>query len=413
MLRRLIPDVARNPNFQKLWWAQILASTAFNTLTYTLIIRIAERTGSNTPVSLFVLSFSVPALIFGLVAGVWVDRIDRRLVLVVTNLSRALLIPAFYFAEVGNFLLVYPLAIVTSIITQFFIPAEATKLASTVDREQLHQANSLFTFTLYASFIIGPIAAGPALKYLGLGKVSIALFILFAAATLLAWLLPSDEEEEEVNWDTSWEGLKGEFLTAFRYIAGNNLVLGGLALLTFSQALVSTIVAVAPGYARSILGIEVADTSTLMLAPAALGMILGALLLSRLGNFLAARYQVTIGVFLAGVGLMLLGGVHLFDRWSNALTLAAVILFVLGAVNALVIVPSQTAVQQHTPEELRGRIFGVLATMVNAASFLPILFAGVLADTLGVVVMMVLLGLSVFLSGFYVLDKANTLRVES
>ena len=121
--------------------------------------------------------------------------------------------------------------------------------------------------------------------------MSIALFILFAAATLLAWLLPSDEEEEEVNWDTSWEGLKGEFLTAFRYIAGNNLVLGGLALLTFSQALVSTIVAVAPGYARSILGIEVADTSTLMLAPAALGMILGALLLSRLGNFLAARYH--------------------------------------------------------------------------------------------------------------------------
>ena len=81
----------------------------------------------------------------------------------------------------------------------------------------------------------------------------------------------------------------------------------------------------------------------------------------------------------------------------------------LGAVNALVIVPSQTAVQKYTPEELRGRIFGVLATMVNGASFLPILFAGVLADTLGMVVMMSLLGLTVTLSGFYVLEKAGSL----
>src|SRR3979490_1003939 len=161
MLTRLIPRVARNPNFQKLWWAQLLASSAFNTLTYTLIIRIAERTGGNTPVSLFVLSFSIPALIFGLFAGVWVDRLDRRLVLLATNLSRAALIPAFYFAENWNFLLVYPLAIITSLITQLFIPAEATKLASTVKKEDLHQANSLFTFTLYASFVVGPIAAGP------------------------------------------------------------------------------------------------------------------------------------------------------------------------------------------------------------------------------------------------------------
>jgi MFS family permease len=416
MLARLVPSVALNPNFQKLWWAQVLASSAFNTLTYTLIIRIAERTGGNTPVSLFVLSFSVPALIFGLLAGVWVDRIDRRLVLIVTNLSRAALIPAFYFAESWNFVLIYPLAIVTSLITQLFIPAEATRLAATVSKEDLHQANSLFTFTLYASFIIGPIAAGPALKYFGLGKVSIALFILFTVAGILTWLLPSDEEEDaKVNWDTSFKGLKGELLDAFRYILGNNLVFGGLALLTFSQALVSTIVAVAPGYARSVLGIEVADTSTQLLAPAAFGMILVALLLSRFGNLIPAKLQVTVGVFLAGVGLIALGGVHLFDSWVDPLVLSAGLLFMLGSVNALIIVPSQTAVQRYTPEELRGRIFGILATMINAASFLPVLFAGVVADTFGVVVMMVLLGLSVFMAGFYVLDKATAgvpVRVE-
>lgn len=411
VFKKILPEVAFNPDFQKLWWAQILSQIAFNTLLYTLIIRIAERTTSNTAVSVFILSFSVPAVLFGLFAGVWVDRLDRRLVLTVTNVLRTGLIALFFVAETGNFLLIYPLAIVTSMVTQFFIPAEASKMAAIVPHRILHQANSLFTFTLYSAIIIGPILAGPALKYLGIGKIFIGMMALFAISSLLTWLLPKDSEDRLSNKQE--RKLHYELWDAFRHIWKSSRVKGGLLLLTFSQAMIATISAVAPGYARSVLGVEVTDTSLLMLAPAALGMIAGALILSRFGHLWNKRALIIGGVFLAGLLLVGLGSVRGADdifTFVNIIYVAVGLLFLLGAANAMIDVPSQTALQIHTPEELRGRVYGVLGTLINGASFLPVLFAGVLADLYSVPVVIILMGIVVFFTAFYVHDKARSLE---
>jgi len=403
MFKKILPEVTFNPQFQKLWWAQILASIAFNTLIYVMIIRIAEQTSSNTSVSLFIVSFSIPALIFGLFAGVWVDRIERRWLIIATNVSRTLLVPIFYLAASFGIIYLYPLAIVMSIVTQFFIPAEARKLASLVKHRQLHQANSLFTLTLYFSFILGPLAAGPALKYLGMGRVFIILFIIFAGSSILAYLLPKDNPDKDFPERLS---VKSELLDVFQHIRGSSIVWGGLALLTFSQTLIATMIAIGPGYVRSVLGASVEDTSLLMLAPAAVGMILGSLVISRLSHKTASGRLVIYGVFGAGLALLALGGISFLDQNVFNLALVALpVVFLLGAFNALAIIPSQTAVQVHTPEYLRGRVYGVLATMINGASFLPVLFAGILADTLGVATFFIILGIAVFISGFYIFDK--------
>lgn len=410
MLRKILPEIAFDSNFQKLWWAQVLSQVAFNTLLYTMIIRIAERTSSNTAVSFFILSFSVPAVIFGLFAGVWVDRLDRRFVLVTTNFLRTLLIPLFYLAESGGFVAIYPLAILISIVTQFFIPAEASKLATMVPRKILHQANSLFTFTLYVAIITGPIVAGPGLKFLGIGRLFIGIFALFAIATLLTRLLPKDRGERTEEKERE---LHAELFDAFKHIWSNTKVRGGVLMLTFSQTMIAMILAVAPGFARSVLGIEVADTSLFMLAPAALGMIAGALYLSRFGHNFSRRKLIFTGVFLAGIELVGLGSVRGFDDilpFINITYAAMVLLFLLGAANAMIDVPSNTAIQIHTPEDLRGRVYGVLNTMINGAAFLPVLFAGVIADIFSVPVLIILMGVLVFFTGFYLQEKARTLK---
>ena len=406
MLRKLLPEVAANADFQKLWWAQILSQVAFNTLLYTLIIRIAERTTSNTAVSFFILSFSIPAVIFGLFAGVYVDRFDRRWMLILTNVLRTSLIPLFYLAERGGFLAIYPLAVLTSIVTQFFIPAEASKLATTVPRQILHQANSLFTFTLYGAIIAGPIAAGPALKYLGLERLFIILFILFAVATVMTVLLPKDkpngdrEEEKELHV---------ELLDALKHIWGDTRVKGGILLLTFSQTMIQMISAVAPGYARNVLGVDVTDTSLLMLGPAAAGMLVAAFYLSHFGHQYSKKALVVAGVFIAGALLMILGGIRIFAEILDVVSTAGIVLFALGAANAMLDVPANTAIQIHTPEALRGRVYGILNTMINGAAFLPVLLAGVIADVFSVQTMIVLMGVIVFFTGFYVQDKARQL----
>ncbi len=409
MLRRIFPEVAFNPEFQKLWWAQILSQVAFNTLLYSLIIRIAERTTSNTAVSFFILSFSVPAVIFGLFAGVYVDRWDRRSILIATNVLRTALIPLFYLAERNGFYAIYPLAIITSVVTQFFIPAEASKMATTVPHRILHQANSLFTFTLYTAIIIGPIAAGPALKYIGLDRLFVVLFVLFGLATIMTMLLSKDSKDREEKPNGEERKIHSELLDALKHIWGNSRVKAGILLLTFSQTMIQMIAAVAPGFARNVLGVDVADTSLLLLGPAALGMIVGALVLSRFGHRWNKKRLIVIGVFLAGIQLMILGAVRGFENYVDVIQLAVATLFTLGAANAMLDVPSQTAIQVHTPEELRGRVYGILNTMINGASFLPVLFAGVIADIFGVSTMIILLGIVVFLTGFYIQDKAKQL----
>lgn len=412
VLRKILPEIAWNPDFQKIWWAQILSQLAVNTLLYTLVIRIAERTASNTAISVFILSFTIPAVIFGLLAGIWVDRLDKRLVLMATNIIRTALIPFFLFAEQGAFYLIYPLAILTSIVTQFFIPAEGAKIASIVPHKELHQANSLFTFTLYAAIIAGPIAAGPGLRILGLDNLIILLFGLFAVSTFLTYLLPKDKGGgfgEAIN-GTGKGRMHNELGDALRHVWGSNRLMGALLILTFSQTIISMISALAPGYARSVLGADVTDTSVLLLAPAALGMIAGALAMSRVSHAASKRALVTAGIFLAGLQLVLLGSVRAFDDFGDIAKLAAALLFILGATNALIAVPSQTAIQIHTPEELRGRVFGVLNTLMNGASFLPVLFAGVIADIFGVQVMIILTGIIVFFTGFYIQDKARQLK---
>ncbi|HET7713545.1 MAG TPA: MFS transporter, partial [Patescibacteria group bacterium] len=203
-----------------------------------------------------------------------------------------------------------------------------------------------------------------------------------------------------------------ELWDAFRHIWKSSRVKGGLLLLTFSQAMIATISAVAPGYARSVLGVEVTDTSLLMLAPAALGMIAGALILSRFGHLWNKRALIVGGVFLAGLLLVGLGSVRGADdifTFVNIVIVAMGLLFLLGAANAMIDVPSQTALQIHTPEELRGRIYGVLNTLVNSAAFLPVLFAGVIADVFSVPVVIILMGIMVFFTGFYIQDKARSL----
>jgi MFS family permease len=409
VLHKILPEVVFDLNFEKLWWAQILSQVAFNTLLYTMVIRIAERTNSNTAVSLFILSFAAPAVLFGIFAGVWVDRLDRRVVLIATNLLRTGLIPLFFLAEHSNFVAIYPLAVVTSIITQFFMPAEASKLTTLVRPKVLHQANSLFTFTLYTAIIIGPVAAGPALKILGLPKLFILMFILFVIATILTMLLPKDGEDRVSPEEE--RSIRTDLFDVFRHIFGSELVRGGILILTFSQTLISMVSAIAPGYARTVLQVDVADTSILMLAPAALGMIVTALLLSKFGHNFSKRLLVVAGVFLGGLELIALGSVQETSSILDPVYLAALLLFALGSANAFLTVPATTAVQIHTPEKLRGRVYGVLQTMVNGASFIPVLFAGIIADIFGVPAMVTLMGVAVFLAGFYLKDKVRARTV--
>src|SRR3990170_1933149 len=136
----------RNRPFLALWSAQILSMVAANALTSALIVLVAELTRSNTSSSFLILLAVIPAVAFGIFAGVVVDRSDRRLVLIATNALRAVaVVVILIFGE--DILTAYVVNFLVASVTVFFVPAEAATIPGIVRKPDLLSANSLFPFT--------------------------------------------------------------------------------------------------------------------------------------------------------------------------------------------------------------------------------------------------------------------------
>ena len=142
-----VGQVLRDRRFLSLWLAQVASQVGGNMVLYGLTVLVAQRTASASAVSLLLLTFLVPAVVFSAIAGVFVDRLDRRLILIVANVLRGALFVAMVVLDT-NLVVIYILNIAVSTITTLFAPAEASMIPVLVRREQLLAANSLFTFTL-------------------------------------------------------------------------------------------------------------------------------------------------------------------------------------------------------------------------------------------------------------------------
>src|SRR6202048_2775140 len=139
--------VLKNRSFLLLWLAQLLSQIFFNAANYGVIAKVTAVTHSTLFVGLAIVSFTLPAVPFSLIAGVYVDYLNKRLVLWASNASRAVATGLIVLALLLNPHSVVPLfflAFAISLITQFFMPAEASSIPLLVSRNDLVPALSLF-----------------------------------------------------------------------------------------------------------------------------------------------------------------------------------------------------------------------------------------------------------------------------
>jgi len=172
----------RNQRFLALWAAQILSMTAANALTSALIVLVAEITRSNTSSSFLILLAVIPAVLFGVFAGVFVDRSDRRLVLIVTNALRAAAVAVFLIVGL-ELTTAYIVNFLVAGVTVFFVPAEASTIPNIVRKRDLLVANSLFTFTFNGAFLLGFIIFAPlVIAFAGFPTLFALIVAMFGAA---------------------------------------------------------------------------------------------------------------------------------------------------------------------------------------------------------------------------------------
>ena len=399
--------VLANRPFLLLWLAQLSTQVGGNMVIYGLTIIITAAYASSSPISALFLSFLLPAIIFSAVAGVFVDRVDRRHLLIVTNFLRGLAFLALFFGG-NNLLVVYLLMIFVSTVTTFFGPAEASMIPFLVPKHQLLSANGLFILTTNVAFVLGFAVLGPFVVALASAQILILVVAaLYFGAAVFCWTLPSSpasRAEGVTAGQTVAEAeravgtMVSQFKEGITYIREHRSVGWSLSYLGITGALVGILGTLGPKFAQVTLGLGPKDFALIVL-PLGLGIAMGILVLNSYGRFLPRRRTIEVGIISMGVLLVLLslvGPISRFLRESAAstgladasrvvslLALVMGIAFLIGAAYALVAISAQTQLQEELPEDVRGRVFGVLGMLVSISSLAPIVVVGPVADIVG------------------------------
>jgi MFS family permease len=410
--------VLRNRNFLALWSGQIfsqLADKIYLVLMIALIdmrFQAPDQTISGW-VSAVMIAFTIPAVLFGAAAGVFVDRWSKKAVLVVTNLLRGglvLLLPFLLWFSVEfnvpvfgagsvplGFCLMLLVTFLVSTLTQFFAPAEQSAIALIVERRHLLSANSLYTTTMMGSVIIGFAVGEPVLALaeniveqwggaLGLGK-ELVVGGSYAIAGLLLLFLKTGEKTEPDGHEPPHplEDLRD----GLRYIKHHPPVRNALVQLVILFSIFAALAVLAVRLAEILPGMK-ASQFGFLLAAAGMGMAIGATALGHIGHQLSHTQLSLIGN--VGMAVSLIG----LSLSTHSLSLSIVCITLLGLFAAVVGVPMQTTIQADTPEEMRGKVFGLQNNGINIALSLPLALAGVAETFLGLpAVMLILAGLAI------------------
>ena len=403
--------VLSNRKFLTLWGGQIFSQLADKVYLVMAIAIIASKFQvSGKPISTWVspvtIAFTIPAVLFGSLAGVYVDRWSKKAVLVFSNLLRGifvLLLPLLLW-QAGNgvfwrelswgFATLLGITFLVSTLTQFFAPAEQAVIPLIVEKENLLAANSLYTTTMMALLIVGFAVGEPLLTIADNTLASFGLpndigkeFLVggaYALAGIILIALQTEEQQQDLNqaeaspWQDIWEGIQ--------YLGKNSLVRNALIQLILLFSVFAALVVLAVSMAEAIPQLE-ADQFGLLLATTGLGMGVSAAIVGNLGQRFSnpqLSFTGSIGTAFALFGLAFA---------TNNLWLALSMTAAMGAFAALIGIPMQTTIQEQTPPSMRGKVFGLQNNAVNIALSLPLVLAAETEARFGL--SSVILGLSV------------------
>lgn len=395
--------VFRNRPFLLLWLSQLATQVGGNMVLYGLTVLVFDATGSSTVNSILILTFLTPAVLFSAVAGVYVDRFDRRKVLVVTNLVRAALFVALALVDT-NIALVLVLNVAISIATTFFAPAELSMIPLVVPKSQLTAANGIFLLTMNAAFAIGFAVMGPLLVIVANPTALIVVVaLLYLVAAGFCWTLPSAPPgsiigHDAEHLDAGMGSVVAQLQEGIAYVRANPIVSWSLLYLGVAASIVGVLGVLGPAFAQDVLGLRSQDFVVVVL-PLGIGVVIGALGVNAVQAAISRRRLIEIGLIVLGISLAFItiaGPIaqlvrDLDDRvpgpdvsgFISILTVVVAIALVAGVAYAAVGIPAQTELQSEIEPAVRGRVFGILNMLISVGSFLPIIIVGPISDAVG------------------------------
>lgn len=401
--------------FRSLWFGQIFSQLAQNALLFILALRVYQSTASNTAVSGLFFVYGIPAVLFGLIAGTIVDKLDRRNVLLFCDITRAILTVFLVFAT-RNIFMIYAVTLINAMINQFYVPAEGPTIPTLVPSALLVTANSLFSFTYFTSLAVGSILAGPFLRLFGPFWI---FFVMGGFFLLAAWNvshIPVGESGDQTI-PARLKGMTVGYIVSrivaniregISYVQASPVLADALLLLTGTQIILAILGTLGPGFADTVLHIDIHDASVLITGPVVVGIVLGALWVGNFGRRVGTTRLIAIGVMGAGVLLLATALLTFFASWEilaplfdgrGIVILASMLFFFLGVANSFLDVPANSILQEETQGTMRSRIYGMLGAAVGGVGVLPVVIGGIMADIVGIGNVLAILGLGILVYG--------------
>jgi MFS family permease len=383
-------SVFRKRDFRLLWSAQLVSTVGTALTDLAAGILVFRVTGSALSVGLMFMAVSVPTLFIGLIAGVFVDRYDRRKIMVIADVTRAAIVASIPFLIGINLAFLYVAVALVSAISQFFNPANDALLPEVASDEELAAANSWIMISSFGSTSIGFALSGLLAAAFDINWAFWldALTFLFSASCIMFVRIGKVDVEGSTSVKVVIDNLKEGISTLVGTPILRSLFLvsvpvylsfglWNVLLLPFALKVLK---AGEFGY-----GIQEGVTSV--------GFVVGSLLMAKW----AERFREGSWIVIATIGMGISG---VFYGLTTSIVLAIALVTVSGFFNAPASISKRLIMQRSTPRELRGRVFSAFAVARDVIFLIGIALAG-LADVIDVRVLVVGASVVLILAGLW------------
>ena len=379
-------------NISLLWLAQIISAAGDAIYQIALLWLVLDITGSSTTTGLIAMAAFLPAMLFGLYAGVIADKYNRKLIMIFANLSQALtviVIPIILYFGYENIFLIGILAFVRASFSTFFPPALNALVPMITSKERLVRVNSILATSGQLAYLIGPLAAGVILSVVSIQYLFVidSASFLFAILILLFIMLPAKPKVA----DKQFSSIK-EIFSGIQYVKQNK-PLGMLFILTIinnffimGMAFVGMLILV-----KDALG-GTASQYAFVEAGLAFGMLIGSVFVYRIGN------RINIGKLLL-IGMILDGVTYSLMYFAGSINFVFIFI-VIHAIGIPMITISRTAIiQKHSPNQYHGRLFSLVHLSVVGVTALASAVVGIAANYIDIKIIFLFIGIGAALCG--------------
>jgi MFS family permease len=377
-------NVLRQRNFFLLWFGQLISIIGDWVLVIALPFYTYNLTGSALASGGMFIVSTLPRLALGSVAGVFVDRWDRKRTMIVTDLLRVFLTLLLFLVRSREWIwLVYASAFLESIASQFFSPAKNAAVPLLVNEKDLLAANSLNGFSDALTRLLGSALGGMLLNWLGFSFVVFfdAGTFLFSALMIMLIAMPHRPAPQagpaQAASSAKMLGVWRDWIAGLRLVKRERLLLSLFIILAVASLGDSMVTVLIVPLVKVLMGGEAQLLGWLMAAEG-VGGLLGGVLVGQFGKRIAPRLLSTIALVSAGLVIIAL------FTFPHSMLVFPLLGFV-GLTSTAWFTSAETMLQMGTSDAFRGRIFGALGTTLALAGLIGMTFAGTMADQIGLV----------------------------